>query len=318
MSLLRWKEMAAKRTRSGQEVNKLKEFLKQKKITDEMSDIQVEKLFKPITSELKEITVPRGTQPMKKEMKIPDYAILDENGVQPQGAKQIAPVPPPYEEESDLLTPKTAIKGLVADTDSSEEEFPFEDFGLPPEYDEPDVPDYEILEEDRENQILDQFGLFNYGDLTKRLQGTQQSREAKHDLLIKNIELANKRRQQLPGYKTHVTKQLHRGEISDAEAQYRRKEIDNRRKVLSDYITFNKNQLKIVSGSGLKKGGGVMFFNDPKEMLKRLQIIIGSIEAGNTNIQLRNTGVAILDILLRNSLIKKADYNKLYKNYFKI
>ena len=321
MSLQRWKEIAEKRTKAGREVNTLKEFLKQKKITDEMSDIQAEKLFKPITTELKDLSgtlqVPRGS--MKKQFEptgIPDYAILDENGVEQQGDKQIAPVPPPYEEE--LPTPKTSIKGIQPDTDSSSGDEEFQEImeSLPPEYDEPDVPDYEILEEDRENQILDAYGLVNYDILTKRLQGTQQSREAKRDLLLENIEVANKRRKQLPGFKTHITKQQQRGEIGEAEAQYRRKDIDKRRNVLNDYITYNKNQLKIVSGSGLKRGGGAMFFNEPNEMLKRLKIIIGSIEAGNTSLALRNTGVAILDFLLRNSLINRAVYNKLYKRYF--
>ena len=35
----------------------------------------------------------------------------------------------------------------------------------------------------------------------------------------------------------------------------------------------------------------------PTEMIKKLEIIIGSMVAGNNSIELRNTGVAILDIL---------------------
>ena len=59
-----------------------------------------------------------------------------------------------------------------------------------------------------------------------------------------------------------------------------------------------------------------MFFNDPTEMMKKLELIIGSMLAGNNSIELRNTGVAILDMLLRNSVLNKPQYNKLYKNYF--
>ena len=54
MSLLKWKEMAEKRSKIGQDVNAIRETLKQKKITDAMSDVEAEKLFKPITSGLKE------------------------------------------------------------------------------------------------------------------------------------------------------------------------------------------------------------------------------------------------------------------------
>ena len=60
-----------------------------------------------------------------------------------------------------------------------------------------------------------------------------------------------------------------------------------------------------------------MFFNDVKQLLKKLELIVGEILAGNT-IEMRNTGVAILDMLLKTSKINKAQHEKLYKTYFKI
>ena len=59
-----------------------------------------------------------------------------------------------------------------------------------------------------------------------------------------------------------------------------------------------------------------MFFNDPTEMMKKLELIIGSMLAGNNSIELRNTGVGILDILLRKSFLSRPQYNKIYKRYF--
>ena len=76
--------------------------------------------------------------------------------------------------------------------------------------------------------------------------------------------------------------------------------------------------MKNIKESGLKRGGKVMFFNNPKEMMKKLELIIGSMIAGNNSIELRNTGVALLDILLRNAVLNKAQYNKIYKNYFSV
>jgi len=74
-----------------------------------------------------------------------------------------------------------------------------------------------------------------------------------------------------------------------------------------------------MKGSGIQKQkGGNVFFNDPKQLLKKLEIIIGEIMAGNTSIKMRNTGDALLDTLLRISAINKSQYNKLHKNYFKI
>ena len=74
-----------------------------------------------------------------------------------------------------------------------------------------------------------------------------------------------------------------------------------------------------MEGSGLKKrGGNIVFFNDAKQLLKKLELIVGEILAGNTSIEMRNTGVAILDMLLKTSKINKAQHEKLYKTYFKI
>jgi len=42
------------------------------------------------------------------------------------------------------------------------------------------------------------------------------------------------------------------------------------------------------------------------------------MEAGNTSIEIRNTGQSILDALLRGKSIHKRRYQKLVKKYFKV
>ena len=140
--------------------------------------------------------------------------------------------------------------------------------------------------------------------------------------LKKILKDAKDQRLKLNGYWSNITKKLNSGSITEAEAQYRRKIIQDTRKVLNDYINYNNQKLTNIKGSGLKKktkrGGQVMFFNNPTELIKKLELIIGSKVAGNNNIELRNTGVALLDILLRNSILNKSQYNKIYKNYFSL
>ena len=140
--------------------------------------------------------------------------------------------------------------------------------------------------------------------------------------LTNALKKAKEKRKQLSGYSTDITKKLNSGSITGAEAQYRRKIIQDTRKVLTDYIDYNNQRLKNIKGSGLKKkikrGGQVQFFNNPTEMIKKLELIIGSMIAGNNSIELRNTGVALLDILLKNSILNRPQYNKIYRNYFNV
>ena len=330
MSLLKWKEMAEKRSELGKKINTVRETIKQKTISDQMGEVEAEKLFKPITSELKELTAPKAPlrRLPKKKRPVPDYGIavddedvpdyglddLFDQPVLPENEKQLVPKPPSYEDVlEDLASGK---KQMYIDP-----EYMYEPEDLPPEYEE-EVPDYEILEEDAINQALDKLNIPNYDDVELRLKQEDMNNTRRKAYLNKILNDAKKQRNILNANLTNVKKKLKSGSISEAEAQYRRKIIQDTRKVLNDYINYNNQKLKNIKGSGLKKktkrGGQVMFFNNPTEMMKKLELIIGSKVAGNNSIELRNTGVALLDILLRNSILNKPQYNKIYKNYFSL
>ena len=327
MSLLKWKEMAEKRSELGKKINTVRETIKQKTISDQMGEVEAEKLFKPITSGLKELTspkIPLRRLPKKKrpvpdygiaiDDEVPDYGLDDlfDQPVLPENEKQIVPKPPSYEDVLKDLA--SGEKQIYIDP-----EYMYEPEDLPPEYEE-EGPDYNILEEDIINQALDELQIPNYDDIELRLQQEDMNDTKRKSYLTNALKKAKNRRQQLLGFSADITKKLNSGSITEAEAQYRRKIIQDTRKVLTDYIDYNNQKLKDIKGSGLKRktkrGGQVMFFNNPTEMMKKLELIIGSKVAGNNSIELRNTGVALLDILLRNSILNKSQYNKIYKNYF--
>ena len=115
MNLLKWKEMAEKRSELGKKINTVRETIKQKTISDQMGEVEAEKLFKPITSELKELTTPKAPlrRLTKKKGPVPDYGLeigddedvhdygledLFGEQVQPQNEKQLVPKPPSYED----------------------------------------------------------------------------------------------------------------------------------------------------------------------------------------------------------------------------
>ena len=196
---------------------------------------------------------------------------------------------------------------------------------LPPEYEEEEEeegPDYGIIEEDRINEVLDKLDIPNYEVVELRLQQKEMNDQKRKAYLSKILDEAKDQRMKLRGHSTHVTFNLKKKLIDETEAQYKRKVIQDTRKILTDYINYNNQKLKNIKGSGLKKktkrGGQVMFFNNPTEMMKKLELVIGSMAAGNNSIELKNTGVALLDILFRYSILNRSQYNKIYKNYFSL
>ena len=154
MSLLKWKEMAEKRSELGKKINTVRETIKQKTISDQMGEVEAEKLFKPITSGLKDLTLPKmplRRLPRKKrpvpdysleigdDEDVPDYGLEDLFGDQvlPQNDKQLVPKPPSYEDVLKDLA--SGEKQMYIDP-----EFMYEPEDLPPGYKQ-EGPDYEII-----------------------------------------------------------------------------------------------------------------------------------------------------------------------------
>ena len=188
---------------------------------------------------------------------------------------------------------------------------------MPPEYEEDEEIDYAL--DDSANYILDDLGLSNYDDIEKQLNQPEMTPQKIKLYVNKKLEDAKFKVNQLKGYKSQVSQAYNKGKIGEAQKTIDYKRIDNAPAVLNQYIKHYENKVKMKKGSGIKKrGGNIVFFNDVKQLLKKLELIVGEILAGNTSIEMRNTGVAILDIVLKTSKINKAQHEKLYKTYFKV
>ena len=336
MSLLKWKKLAKQKTELGNKINFVHDTILKKQLGEKTSQESLQKVFKPITTKLDDVAFRNLNIPrLKKRGRnrgVPDYAVgvededggipdygLDDffdEGLVPENKKQIVPKPPTYEESlKDILEGK---KQIYVDP----QYFPEEPQDLPPEYEEDEEDeeiDYALDEEDSANMILDDLGLSNYDDIEKQLERPEMPKKQIKPFLKKKVEAANHKRNQLKGRKSQVSQEYNKGKIGEAEKTLKYKKIDNERVVLNQYIKHYENKVKTMEGSGLKKrGGNIVFFNDAKQLLKKLELIVGEILAGNTSIEMRNTGVAILDMLLKTSKINKAQHEKLYRTYFKI
>ena len=280
---------------------------------EKISQESFQKAFKPITTKLDEVAfgdlnTPRLTKKRGEKLAVPDYGIaledevpdygLDE-GLVPENEKQIVPKPPTYEDDED-------------DFDDDEDDDAFDDADDQP-------PGYTTEDEFSANKILDKLKLSNYDEIEKKIKQPEMTPRKIERYLNKQLDLAITERNRVNGRKSQVSQSFAKGETSEEEKTLEFQTLDNERNTLNKYIEHYRKKVKTTKGSGLKKrGGNIVFFNDAKQVLKKLELIVGEILAGNTSIKMRNTGVAILDILLKKLIINKAQHEKLYKTYFKI
>ena len=333
MSLLEWKKLAKQKTELGNKINFVHDTILKNQLGEKTSQESLQKVFKPITTKLDDVVFRNLNIPrLKKRGRnrgVPDYAVgvededggipdygLDDffdEGLVPENKKQIVPKPPTYKESlMDVLEGK---KQIYVDP----QYFPEKPQDLPPEYEEDEEIDYALDEEDSDNMILDDLELSNYDDIEKQLNQPEMTPQKTKKYVNKKLKEAEHRRNQLKGRKSQVSQAYNKGKIGEAQKTMDYKRIDNASAVLNHYIKHYENKVKMMEGSGLKKrGGNIVFFNDVQQLLKKLELIVGEISAGNTSIEMRNTGVAILDMLLKTSKINKAQHEKLYKTYFKI
>ena len=333
MSLLKWQEMAKSKSALGKKINFVHNAITQKKLGEETSQIGFEKMFKPVTSKLDDVIAsnlgPQGSLPRaqakKKKAKLegidyfPDvdpFEDMDVEGlfgdapVSPQPEKQIRPSPPTYEE---------IVKEVGED---------------PPAYEEDETPDYAVEPgeeaeqseaKEEANQILNDLDLTNYDDLEKTLNEPDISSARKAQYLNNLLTIATMKTNQLKGFKASFTKKWKKGEITEEQKQWQHRRADRGFQTLKEYKNYLNKQNMTLQGSGIKKrsrerkkgGGAVRFFSNPKELLQKLEVIIGSILAGNTNVGIRNTGVGILDLLLKEGAINRSQHEKLFRKYFK-
>ena len=86
-------------------------------------------------------------------------------------------------------------------------------------------------------------------------------------------------------------------------------------KTLTD-LSRLENKKRSKKFKNIIKGGCIpTFYNDPEDLLSLLELIIGSIDAGNDNSKMKNRGMAILDELLKPGAVSKDQHDKLYIGY---
>ena len=191
--------------------------------------------------------------------------------------------PPPLYEEKDPL----AIEGPPEEGDEDEDEY----------VDAEEEP----KEQEDPNKILDALELPNYDSVEMILAQPEMTATKQRSYLKKVIKDAERIRREVIVRKSHATIKFNKGQITAEERNLAHNRSDDLRKEINACIEHYQFKSKTIKGSGLRRGQrgrGAYFFNDAKEMLQKLTLIIAEMEAGNTSIDMRNMGQTILDALL--------------------
>ena len=318
MSLSHWKRLAQRKTEAGQAVNELYDDITEEKIRSKTTDAAIAKTFRlDRLDQIAEQTKPRrGRRVLPPRInadggidyapEVDPYEEMDVEGllnledyVPPQAEKQIAKAPPKYE------------------IDPSFWQIPDEP---PPPYEEEEEEQLALEAppeegEDEANKILDGLELPNYDDVEKRLAEPEMNYERRQNYLKTVYKNAETRRKQIAAKKMQASNRLKKGEITAEEKKKIYEESNRLQGSITKFKMKMKQRMKSFKGKG-QKGRGVVFYNNPQELLKKLAVILGEMEAGNTSLKMRNMGQTILDTLLENKSINKTAYGKLVKKYF--
>ena len=347
MSLSKWKELADRKAKTGEMKKNLFDEITEEKIRSKTTDQAIAKTFR--LDRLDQIAEQTKSKP-RRRIQIPrinreggiDYAPevdpyedMDEEGllnledyVAPQTEKQIAKIPskaPKYEIDLgfwQLGDPPPTYEDLLAiegPPDDDEIDTSYLQLEEQSEDDDEFVDaeeggDDDVVEE--ANKILDELGLPNYYDVEMRLDEPEMTATKQRNYLQKVLKDAEKARKRAVVVKSNATKDEKAKRISPEQKERIHDKSNKLQKEIKDYMKHYQSQLKSIKGSGLQRGRGAYFFNDAKEMLQKLTLIIAEMEAGNTSIKMRNMGQTILDALLHANHINKGQYGKLVKKYF--
>ena len=259
-----------------------------------------------------------------------------EDYVASQAEKQIAKIPkgppPKYEMDPSFWNLEEGDESLPPEYSFVEEqaEDEKEPLAIEPPPDDDDDDDDDDLDRGDINKILDQTGLPNYDDVEMRLSQPEMTPVKRSKYLGSNIKKANSEISSITStFKTNTSKRLNQAIKNNAprdvieklqkEKDMAHKFADTRLKPIQEYRDYLKVQkMKSTKGSGRRTGRGVYFYNDAKELLNKLTLIIGEMEAGNTSVKMRNMGQTILDTLLRAKDINRPQYQKIVKKYFRV
>ena len=268
MSLSKWKELAAEKTKTGKMKQNLFDEITAEKIRSKSTDQAIAKTFRlDRLDQIAEQTKPKAKRQVRFQMprinrdggldyapEVDPYEDMDVEGLL-NLEDYVAPGAAPEAEKQIAKMPKEAPK---YEMDPSFWQIPTEP---PPPYEDeeplaiegPDEGPAADLEESEANKILDQLGLPNYNDVEMRLAEPEMTETTQRNYLGKVVKDAETARKRAVVMKSNATKKFKKGEITGEEKDLAHNRSNLLQKEIKDYIKHYKSKIKTIKGSGGKQ-----------------------------------------------------------------
>ena len=279
MSLSKWKELAAEKTKISEMKQNLFDEITEEKIRSKTTDQAIAKTFRlDRLDQIAEQTKPKAKKGVRLQIprinrdggfdyapEVDPYEDMDVEGllnledyVAPEAEKQTAKMPkeaPKYEMDPSFWQLPAEPPPLYEEKDPLAIE-------APPEDEEDEEEDEE--EEREANKILDQLGLPNYDDVEMRLAESEMTEAKQRNYLGKVVKDAERTRRQAVAMKSNATKSFKDGKITGEERDLAHNRSNLLQKEIKDYMKHYQSKLKSIKGSGRKqrgqRGRGAYFF----------------------------------------------------------
>ena len=308
MSLPKWKQMAKEKTAVDQQTQDVHQKFRMDKISKEFGQLSGEELFKPIAKRLDE----KSSTTAEEVQESPDYTMdeFDEIYLFGDEFRPDAPPPPPPSPTTSYLD--------VDEVDFPQPPPPLQEKSTRKEWGMPGPVEPEYSHESTllqtVNQLITKYGddpnykvkskkslLHGYSveELKKVRDGIYARRRVTKESLSKRLQEGKQRLKSTP---------LRKREIPPTPLE---KTVTSRRPFFApsdgDEDFFPEEQDWDTKGSGIA--------DEAEKLIKQLYLSIGSIEAGNSSIKLKNQVLSLLDSLVGLGTINNQQKKKIIHNY---
>ena len=353
MSLLAWQKIADQKEEVENQIKNINNQIISSKLTDELGQIKFAKMFKPVTSRLDtqiEATKKLENKGVKEGDEMPNFEPpppIDEDDDEMPNFEPPPPIdedddempnfepPPPIDEDDDEMPnfeppPPIERKRKEWETTSiiktNQNELNKERRVLAEERRRVNVLLGKLLKSGEPYIKSGEYQGASYDDLLRQSEYfTEQINRIEDQLLMTSQKKQRMEYKKVPfsaselqekSKKLNKTPRKTKSETKPKPKPGIYKSLFDKMEILRRSTKPDSDTDSEFEGSGLNQNYKVIYYNNPEKLIEKLDVICGSINAGNSSNEVRNQGITILDELLKLKRITKRIHEKIYNNYF--